>query len=88
MHVQDQLREVILRRIEKGTLNVKLLSGLACVSPAHVSNFIRGHRDLSAAMFEKIMRAVGFEAEIFPASAYLPQAKADALRARPPIGGR
>ena len=68
MHVQDQLRAVITRRIEKGTLNVVLLATMAHVSQAHICNFIRGRRDLSSKMFEQVMLAVGFKAEIFPSS--------------------
>ena len=69
MHIQDQLREVILKRIERGTLDQRMLCGMACVSPSHVSNFLRGRRDLGGQTLEKIMKAVGFEAEIFPSSA-------------------
>jgi hypothetical protein len=67
MHLQDQLREVCESRIRRGTATIGSIAIHAQLSASHVSAFVRHHKDLSADAFERVMRVVGFEAQLFPA---------------------
>ena len=67
MHLQDQLRAVCDFRIQHNTATVGSIAIHSGISASHISNFLRHNKDLSADAFERVMRVVGFEAQLFPA---------------------
>jgi hypothetical protein len=74
MHIQDQLRRVVQYRIDHHTTSVTLLARITLLSPAHISNFVHSHKDLSPDAFERVLRAVGFVATVYPAAVDEPAA--------------
>ncbi|MDR3792418.1 MAG: hypothetical protein P4L03_03465 [Terracidiphilus sp.] len=66
MHLQDQLRAVCDYRIQHNTATVGSIAVHAGLSASHVCAFVRHKKDLSPDAFERVMRAVGFRAQLFP----------------------
>lgn len=55
--MQERLRLELLRRIQRGTLTVSLLSRQTGYAPAHLSNFLHGKRQLSIEALDRILAA-------------------------------
>ena len=55
--LQERVRLELLRRIERGTLSVSLLSRQTRLGQGHISNFLHGRRQLSMASLDKILAA-------------------------------
>jgi hypothetical protein len=53
--MQEHLRLELVRRIQRGTLSVSLLSRQTGYAPAHLSNFIHGRRQLSLEAMDQIL---------------------------------
>jgi transcriptional regulator with XRE-family HTH domain len=65
--LQDRVRHVLLRRIERGTLSVSLLARQTGLGQPHISNFLRGRRGLSLASLDSILSAQKLEiADLLP----------------------
>jgi transcriptional regulator with XRE-family HTH domain len=76
--LQDRVRHVLLRRIERGTLSVSLLARQTGLGQPHISNFLRGRRGLSLRTLDRILEAQKLEiADLLPAR----------REANEPIGG-
>jgi transcriptional regulator with XRE-family HTH domain len=66
--LQDRVRHVLLRRIERGTLSVSLLARQTGMGQPHISNFLRGRRGLSLRTLDRILDAQKLEiADLLPA---------------------
>jgi transcriptional regulator with XRE-family HTH domain len=66
--LQDRVRHVLLRRIERGTLSVSLLARQTGLGQPHISNFLRGRRGLSLRTLDRILGAQKLEiADLLPA---------------------
>src|SRR3984885_1876351 len=55
--MHDQLRLVLLRRIQRGTLSVSLLARQTGFGQSHLSNFLRSRRQLSLEAMDRVLRA-------------------------------
>ncbi len=55
--LQERVRAELLRRIERGTLSVSLLSRQTGVGQPHLSNFLHGRRQLSLGTLDKLLRS-------------------------------
>ncbi len=55
--MHERLRLELLRRIQRGSLTVSLLSRQTGYAPAHLSNFIHGRRQLSLEAMDRILAA-------------------------------
>jgi len=55
--MHERLRVELLRRIQRGTLNVSLLSRQTGLGQSHISNFLRRRRNLSLDAMDRILRA-------------------------------
>ncbi len=66
MNLQDQLRLVAQRKIDKGETSVKLLAAKTGLTQSHVSNTLHAKRTLSIRAYETMLAALGFTAQIFP----------------------
>lgn len=55
--LQERLRAELLRRIDRGTLSVSLLSRQSSIGQPHLSNFLHGRRNLSFSALDKILAA-------------------------------
>lgn len=64
--LEEQLRFVLVRQINRGQQSIKLLARRSGLSVSMVSNFVRGRRSASMAGFSWLLEAAGFEAQIFP----------------------
>jgi len=68
--IQERLRQEMLRRIQRGTLSVSLLSRQSGYGQPHLSNFLRGRRQLSPAAMDRILAAQRLSvADLLPALA-------------------
>jgi transcriptional regulator with XRE-family HTH domain len=76
--LQDRVRHVLLRRIERGTLSVSLLARQTGMGQPHISNFLRGRRGLSLGTLDRILAAQKLEI-----SDFLPARR----EANAPVGG-
>jgi transcriptional regulator with XRE-family HTH domain len=66
--LQDRVRHVLLRRIERGTLSVSLLARQTGMGQPHISNFLRGRRGLSLRTLDRILEVQRLEvADLLPA---------------------
>jgi transcriptional regulator with XRE-family HTH domain len=66
--MQDRVRHVLLRRIERGTLSVSLLARQTGLGQPHISNFLRGRRGLSLRTLDRILEVQQLEiADLLPA---------------------
>ena len=66
MDLQSQVRDVLNRRINRGSASLTTIankSGLGC---SHLSNFRNGKRSLSADALAALISALDLEVEIFP----------------------
>jgi transcriptional regulator with XRE-family HTH domain len=63
---QEQLRGLLQRRIERGTMSVTLLSRKTGLGQSHVSNWLHAKRNLSIAALDAIMRALEMDTELLP----------------------
>ncbi len=69
--LHDRLRLELLRRIQRGTLSVSLLSRQTGLGQPHLSNFLRGHRRLSLSALDRVLTAQRISAaDLLPALAY------------------
>jgi transcriptional regulator with XRE-family HTH domain len=55
--IHEKLRHELLRRIQRGTLSVSLLARQTGFGQPHLSNFLRGQRQLSLAGMDRILAA-------------------------------
>jgi hypothetical protein len=55
--IHEKLRRELLRRIQRGTLSVSLLARQTGFGQPHLSNFLRGQRQLSLAGADRILAA-------------------------------
>jgi len=55
--MHDRLRLELLRRIQRGTLSVSLLARQTGFGQAHISNFLRGRRQLSLDAMDRVLAA-------------------------------
>lgn len=55
--MHEHLRQVLLRRIEEGTLSVSLLARQTGLAQSHVSNFLRKRRQLSLSTLDRVLKA-------------------------------
>jgi len=55
--MHERLRIELLRRIQRGTLNVSLLARQTGLSRAHVSNFLHNERQLSMRALDRVLAA-------------------------------
>ncbi|MFP5206904.1 MAG: hypothetical protein ACLGP3_00760 [Acidobacteriota bacterium] len=53
--MHERLRQELLRRIQRGSLTVSLLSRQTGYAPAHLSNFVHGRRQLSLEAMDRIL---------------------------------
>ncbi|HEY2857082.1 MAG TPA: helix-turn-helix domain-containing protein [Terracidiphilus sp.] len=67
--MHERLRLELLRRIQRGTLSVSLLSRQTGFGQAHLSNFLHSRRQLSLQGLDRIMAALQLSAEdLIPAA--------------------
>jgi hypothetical protein len=57
LQMHERLRLEMLRRIQRGTLSVSLLARQTGFGQPHLSNFLRGRRQLSLAAMDRILAA-------------------------------
>jgi hypothetical protein len=57
IQIHERLRAEMLRRIQRGTLSVSLLARQTGFGQPHLSNFLRGRRQLSLAGMDRILAA-------------------------------
>jgi len=55
--MQERLRLELLRRIQRGSLSVSLLARQTGFAQGHLSNFLRGHRQLSLQGLDRVLLA-------------------------------
>jgi len=55
--MHERLRQEMLRRIKRGTLNVSLLARQTSLAPAHMSNFLHARRELSLDAADRVLAA-------------------------------
>jgi len=55
--MHERLRMEMLRRIQRGSLSVSLLSRQTGFAPAHLSNFLRGRRKLSFDGMDRLLQS-------------------------------
>ena len=55
--MQEQLRVELLRRIQRGSLSISLLSRQTGFGPSHLSNFLHKRRQLSLAAMDRMLAA-------------------------------
>lgn len=67
--MHELLRQVLIRRIQRGTLSVSLLSRQTGLTQAHVSNFLNSKRRLSGEAMDLVLRAQDIGLEDLVASA-------------------
>lgn len=77
--MQERLRLELLRRIQRGTLTVSLLSRQTGYAQAHLSNFLHGRRQLSLEAMDRILEVQHMTA---------PELASPASRADPVEAGR
>ncbi len=69
--IHERLRLELTRRIQRGTLSVSLLSRQTGLGMPHLSNFLRGRRQLSWAAMDRILTVQRMSvADLLPALAY------------------
>jgi transcriptional regulator with XRE-family HTH domain len=59
--MQERMRQVLLRRIERGTLSVSLLARQTGLGQPHISNFLHARRGLSLRALDRILEAQQLE---------------------------
>lgn len=68
--MHERLRLELLRRIQRGSLSVSLLSRQTGFGQSHISNYLRGRRGLSLESMDRVLTAQGMlAADLLPASA-------------------
>jgi hypothetical protein len=63
IQMHDHLRHELLRRIERGTLSVSLLTQQTHLTQSHISNFLHNKRGLSLKAADRILASQRLEAE-------------------------
>lgn len=63
---QDRIRIIYIHKIQRGTMNNKLLSALTHIAPSHVCNWRHARRHLSIEALSQVTHALGLELEIVP----------------------
>ncbi len=63
IQMHDHLRHQLLRKIQRGTLSVSLLTRQTRLSQSHISNFLHGKRGLSPNAMDRILASQKLEAE-------------------------
>lgn len=53
--MNDHLRQVLFRRIQRGTLSISLLARQTGLAKPHLSNFLRGRRKLSLEALDRVL---------------------------------
>jgi transcriptional regulator with XRE-family HTH domain len=61
--LQERVRHVLLRRIERGTLSVSLLARQTGFGQPHISNFLHGRRGLSLQALDRILEVQHLDVE-------------------------
>lgn len=70
IQTQDRLRQELARRIQRGILSASLLGRQTGISQVHLSNFIRGKRQLSLEALDRVLAAQHLAiADLLPALA-------------------
>lgn len=64
--VERAARAIFNRRVDAGTMSVKLMSQLIGLAPSHISNFRNNNRSLSIDSLSKMIGALGFDVELVP----------------------
>lgn len=76
--MHERLRLELLRRIQRGTLSVSLLTRQTGFGQSHLSNFLRARRQLSLEAMDRILAAQHLTApDLLPAIAHAAQAPAE-----------
>jgi len=76
--VHERLRLELLRRVQRGTLSVSLLSRQTGFGQPHLSNFLRGRRQLSLEAMDKVLAAQHMSAaDLLPAPAHAAAARTE-----------
>lgn len=64
--VERAARDIFNRRVDAGTMSVKLMSQLIGLAPSHISNFRHNERGLSVDSLSRMIVALGFDVELIP----------------------
>ena len=64
--VHDRTRLVLQRRIDAGSMSLKLLSAKTGISVSHLCLYLHGHKSLSLDALDTVLRALGFGVEALP----------------------
>ncbi len=84
--MHERLRVELLRRIQRGTASVSLLSRQTGFGQAHISNFLRCRRQLSLAAMDRILTAQHLEAgDLLPAYLPVPRFPVESSTSRVPL---
>lgn len=68
---QDRLRAELQRRIQRGTLSIRLLARQTGLAQSHLSNFLHNRRQLSLQAIDRILAALHISiGELLPAMAH------------------
>jgi transcriptional regulator with XRE-family HTH domain len=72
--MHERLRMELLRRVQRGSLSVSLLARQTGFAQAHLSNFLRGRRNLSLDAMDRILQAQHLAASdlLFPTRVLVP----------------
>jgi hypothetical protein len=84
--MHERLRLVLLRRIQRGTLSVSLLARQTGLAKAHLSNFLRSHRNLSLEALDLVLASQRLgAADLLPDSARIEAIDVDADSSAVPL---
>jgi hypothetical protein len=84
--VHERLRLELLRRVQRGSLSVSLLSRQTGFGQPHLSNFLRGRRQLSLEGLDKVMAAQHMSAaDLLPALAHAAALRVEGENERVPL---
>jgi transcriptional regulator with XRE-family HTH domain len=61
--LHDRVRVELLRRIERGTMSVSLLSRQTGLTQSHISNFLHGQRSMSIDALDKVLSAIRMQVD-------------------------
>ena len=66
MNLQDQVRDVLNRRINRGSTSLTQIAGKSGVGCSHLSNFRNRKRCLSSDSLAAVISALDLQVELFP----------------------